>query len=302
MYQWGDAGKYRPLWTGSILVLAVIILAPCVVSAHASSKKVTGQKEQVHKWKGPGTSQNLRNVIVGRCFHYMSMHPGIGQKNCFGIWEELTNAVYRKDPCNVTEEDYKNLVNVTGDIIPCDKTLLWSRTYDLVHRYTKATGNFMTLEDTFLGFLFTGLTWCGKSSTPGMNFKSCPAWNECDQNSISSFWKMASAIFARVSCGVVNVMLNGSTDGAIVRKESIFRTVEIPNMDPAKVSEVKLWVIDDIEGEDRNSCNSDSFLELKRYIEQHKLKYSCIDNYKPVQALQCVSSYDRAACNQCSYH
>ncbi|XP_075050784.1 ADP-ribosyl cyclase/cyclic ADP-ribose hydrolase 1-like [Mixophyes fleayi] len=283
-------------WTRSILALAVIILTPCVVNSHAPSKK-----EQPQKWSGPGTSQNLRNILVGRCFHYMSLYPDVGQKNCYGIWDALINAVYRKNPCNITEEDYEQLANVTGQTIPCDKTLLWSRTNDLVHRYTKATENFVTLEDTFLGFLFNGLMWCGKTSGPGMNFKSCPAWNACDNNAISSFWKMASATFARTSCGVVNVMLNGSTDGAIARKESILRTVEIPSMDPANVSEVKLWVIDDITGEDRNSCNSESLLELKKYIEEHKLKYSCIDNYKPVQALQCVNNYDQAACNQCKY-
>ncbi|XP_068123787.1 ADP-ribosyl cyclase/cyclic ADP-ribose hydrolase 1-like [Hyperolius riggenbachi] len=285
------------LGTRSIIALALIILASCLGETWAAGPT----KLQNKRWKGAGTTQNLKNIIVGRCYHYLSLYPAIGEKDCNGIWQELSDAVFKKDPCNITEADYQKLAEVAGQTIPCDKTLLWSRTDDLVHRYTKATGNFVTLEDTFLGFLFNGLTWCGRPNQPGMNYKSCPAWNECDNNSLTSFWKMASAAFARASCGTVNVMLNGSVDGAIARRESFFRTVEIPSMNPDKVSEVKLWVIDDIEGEDKNSCNTDSLLELKLFIQLHKLKFSCIDNFKPVQALQCVGNYEHAACNQCRY-
>nr|KAG8537342.1 hypothetical protein GDO81_024692 [Engystomops pustulosus] len=51
----------------------------------------------------------------------------------------------------------------------------------------------------------------------------------------------------------------------------------------------------------RNSCDSASLMELENYIEEHKLKYSCIDNYRPVQALQCADNPDHAACNKCTY-
>ncbi|XP_056411157.1 ADP-ribosyl cyclase/cyclic ADP-ribose hydrolase 1-like [Hyla sarda] len=295
---WASRPGIRNLTLGIMLALVLMVLASSVVNAHAA----TGQpKDQAKKYKGAGTTSNLRNIVIGRCYHYMSLYPGIGDKNCTDVWQELLDAVQRKDPCKVAEEDYKRLSLVAAQTIPCNKTLLWSRTNDLVHRYTKATEKFITLEDTFLGFVFNGLMWCGKPLRPGMNFKSCPAWNECDKNSISSFWKMASAAFARESCGVVNVMLNGSADGDIARKESILRTVEVPNMDPTRVSEVKVWVIDDIQGEDKNSCDSKTLLELKDYIEGHKLQYSCIDNYRPVQALQCADNPDHAACNRCNY-
>ncbi|XP_018426666.1 PREDICTED: ADP-ribosyl cyclase/cyclic ADP-ribose hydrolase 1-like isoform X2 [Nanorana parkeri] len=286
----------RLLCRKSILALSVIILASC----YSDAEEECFMKLLNKRYKGPGTTPNLKNIIVGRCYHYMSLYTNKWVKDCSRIWYELTDAVFRKDPCNVTEEDYINLSQVAAQTIPCDKTLLWSRTNDLVHRYTKATENFMTLEDTFLGFLFNGLTWCGKSASSGMNYHSCPAWDECSNNSLSSFWKMASANFAQASCGIVNVMLNGSADGAITRKESILRMVEIPSMDPDKVSEVKLWVIDDIQGQDKNSCHSGSLVELQHYIEGHNLTYSCVDNYKPVQTLQCVDNPDHHVCNQCN--
>ncbi|XP_069601900.1 ADP-ribosyl cyclase/cyclic ADP-ribose hydrolase 1-like [Ranitomeya imitator] len=287
----------KHLWLRSLQALALTVLVLNIADAHAPGP----QKNPSKKYNGAGTTTNLRNIVIGRCYHYMSLHPGIGDKNCSGIWQELVDAVQRKDPCKITEEDYKHLALVAAQTIPCNKTLLWSRTNELVHRYTKATENFITLEDTFLGFVFNGLMWCGKKIRPGMNFKFCPAWNECEHNSISSFWKMTSAAFAQASCGLVNVMLNGSADGDIARKKSILRTVEIPNMDPKTISEVRVWVIDDIQGEDKNSCNSKSLLELQHYIQEHKLKYSCIDNYRPVQALQCSESPDHAACNRCDY-
>ncbi|KAG8453526.1 hypothetical protein GDO86_000235 [Hymenochirus boettgeri] len=79
-----------------------------------------------------------------------------------------------------------------------------------------------------------------------MNPDSCPAWDECDHNPISSFWKKASATFAKSSCGIVKVMLNGSADGGVARKESILRTVEIPSMNQNAVSEIQFWIMDNV--------------------------------------------------------
>ncbi|KAE8629198.1 hypothetical protein XENTR_v10000392 [Xenopus tropicalis] len=191
------------------------------------------------------------------------------------------------------------IINAMINLYICPQSLLWSKTNSLVHRYTKASQDFLTLEDTFLGSMFDGLMFCGKSYSSEMNYDSCPAWDECDHNAISAFWKTASATFAKASCGVVNVMLNGSADGGVARKESILRTVEVPSMNVNAVSEVRLWIMDNLEGPDKNSCNTESVLELKAYIEQHNLAFSCVDNYKPVQLLQCIETPDLPACNIC---
>nr|NP_001244280.1 CD38 molecule b [Xenopus laevis]BAL72803.1 CD38 [Xenopus laevis]BAL72804.1 CD38 [Xenopus laevis] len=280
---------------GIIVTICVIILIISLIAAYTAIKR----KEDTHIWKGQGTTQNLQDIVLGRCYNYVTMNPGIGKKNCDAIWQALTGAVYKKNPCNITQEDYKPLADLALQTIPCNKTLLWSKTNSLVHRYTKASQDFLTLEDTFLGSMFDSLMWCGMSYSSEMNYDSCPAWNECDNNAISAFWKMASATFAKASCGVVNVMLNGSADGGVARKESILRTVEVPSMNVNAVSEVRLWIIDDLEGPDKNSCDTESAVELKDYIEQHKLPFSCIDNYRPVQLLQCIETPDLPACKLC---
>ncbi|KAM8939536.1 ADP-ribosyl cyclase/cyclic ADP-ribose hydrolase 1-like [Pelodytes ibericus] len=274
-----------------ILVLIIIIVASCVICLYSTSRGTNTSKT----WKGRGTTRNLKEIVLGRCYDYLNQNPDMGKKDCNAIWTEFTKVLYHKDPCSITVNNYRTIAGLTEQNVYCNKSLLWSRTNDLVHQYTKAS-DFMTLEDTFLGYLFNGLTWCGMDDSTGMNFESCPAWNECANNTISSFWKMASATFARLSCGLVQVMLNGSVDGDIVRKESILRSIEIPSMNPERVREVTLWIMQDIDGPDRNSCSSPSVLELQSYIEQHNLTYSCIDNYRPVQLLQCMEDPGSLVC------
>lgn len=47
------------------------------------------------------------------------------------------------------------------------QSLFWSKTGDLVHRYTKSNQNFLTLEDTLLGYMADRVSWCGDPSDPG---------------------------------------------------------------------------------------------------------------------------------------
>ncbi|XP_029804383.1 ADP-ribosyl cyclase/cyclic ADP-ribose hydrolase 1 isoform X3 [Suricata suricatta] len=70
------------------------------------------------------------------------------------------------DPCSSTEQDYQPLMELTNQTVPCNKTLLWSKTRDLVHDYAWVQPDLFTLEDTLLGYMADGLTWCGD---PGSN-------------------------------------------------------------------------------------------------------------------------------------
>lgn len=46
--------------------------------------------------------------------------------------------------------------------------MFWSKTKDIVHDYTKKNeACFVTLEDTLLGSVVNGLTWCGKEGSDG---------------------------------------------------------------------------------------------------------------------------------------
>ncbi|NXT85503.1 CD38 hydrolase, partial [Zapornia atra] len=287
------------LLVGSLVVLVALVLAVVLASV------LTHRKQEVSstmmKWKDKGTTKNLQEIILGRCYNYVTArYPELRDKDCLKIWESLKHAFIYKNPCNSTSEDYQPLMELVHHPIPCDKSLFWSKTYDLVHRFTKCNQNFLTLEDTLLGYMADGVSWCGDPSAPGINYESCPKQSECENNTMSVFWKTASKMFAELACGVVQVMLNGSFEAGAFRNNSIFGSIEVFNLNPDKVSTVHIWLMQDIGGPRSESCSGPSIAKLKNILEGSNFKNTCEDNYRPVQLLQCVNNPDHTDCRLCT--
>ncbi|KAJ6659403.1 hypothetical protein lerEdw1_019135 [Lerista edwardsae] len=160
---------------------------------------------------------------------------------------QLQNAFAYRDPCSMTDEDYQPLMDLASHFIPCNKSLFWSKTKDLVHRFTKANHDFLTLEDTLVGYIADELSWCGDLAT-GINYQSCPKWSECENNPGTIYWKMASKMFAEAACGTVQVMLNGSIETGAFRNDSFFGGIEVPNLNPDKISTMHIWLMHDMDG------------------------------------------------------
>ncbi|XP_032629825.1 ADP-ribosyl cyclase/cyclic ADP-ribose hydrolase 1 isoform X2 [Chelonoidis abingdonii] len=257
----------------TILLVIIMVLIVTIVAVLAAVLLANGTKEtsmQLLQWKGRGTTKNLQEVILGRCYNYITtVNPELRDKDCQNIWETMQKAFIYKNPCNITTEDYQPLLDLASHPIPCNKSLFWSKTSDLVHRYTKTNHHFLTLEDTLLGYMADGVSWCGNPSSPGINYESCPKWSECESNPSSVYWKMASKMFAEAACGVVQVMLNGSIEAGAFRSNS-------------------------------ESCTGRSITRLKSILEERNLRVSCEDNYRPVQLLQCASDPDHADCRLCT--
>ncbi|XP_067386394.1 ADP-ribosyl cyclase/cyclic ADP-ribose hydrolase 1 [Emydura macquarii macquarii] len=290
--------RHRALLLVGIMVLLVTLAA--VLAAVLAQGRKESSKKLLH-WKGKGTTENLEQIILGRCYNYVTtVNPALRDKDCQKIWETMKNAFIYKNPCNITIEDYQPLMDLASHPIPCNKSLFWSKTNDLVHRYTKTNHSFLTLEDTLLGYMTDGVSWCGNPSSPGINYKSCPKWSECESNPSSVYWKMASKMFAERACGVVQVMLNGSIDAGAFINSSIFGSIEIFNLDPDKVSTVQIWLMHNIGGPQSESCMGPSITRLKSILEERALSVSCEDNYRPVQLLQCASDPDHADCRLCT--
>ncbi|XP_068799438.1 ADP-ribosyl cyclase/cyclic ADP-ribose hydrolase 1 isoform X3 [Struthio camelus] len=245
-------------WQRTVLLVGIVVLLVSLVVAVILASVLTQGKQEISpkmlKWKDRGTTRNLQEVILGRCYSYvMARHPELGDKDCLKIWESLKHAFIYKNPCNITTEDYQPLMELASHPTPCNKSLFWSKTNDLVHRYTKSNHNFLTLEDTLLGYMADRVSWCGDPSFPGINYESCPKRSECESNPNSVFWKMASKMFAEAACGVVQVMLNGSIEAGAFRSSSIFGSIEISNLNPDKVSAVQIWLMHDIGGPQRKN-------------------------------------------------
>ncbi|ELR55040.1 ADP-ribosyl cyclase 1, partial [Bos mutus] len=113
-------------------------------------------------------------------------------RNCQAIRQAFMSAFISKDPCKATKEDYNSLINLAPPTVPCGQQVFWSKTKELAHEYAKRR-RLMTLEDTLLGYLADGLSWCGEPGSSDLNIWSCPDWRkDCRTNYVSVFWEVLS--------------------------------------------------------------------------------------------------------------
>ncbi|XP_038601460.1 ADP-ribosyl cyclase/cyclic ADP-ribose hydrolase 1-like [Tachyglossus aculeatus] len=265
------------------------------------------EKTELPKWQGRGTTENLQEIILGRCFNFIrTVNPAqLRDTDCTKIWDTFKNAFIQKNPCEITVNDYQPLMELAAhpaNKVPCNKTLLWSKSYELAHRFARAQSDLFTLEDTFLGYIADGISWCGNSESSEVNYQSCPHWDECANSPESVYWKTASKMFAEAACGVVHVMLNGSLGKDAFRNDSVFGSVEVFHLDPEKVHSVQIWVMHNIGGPSSDSCKGSSINNLKSILERRNIKSFCEDNYRPVQFIQCAENPDHRDCRFCERH
>ncbi|XP_037685360.1 ADP-ribosyl cyclase/cyclic ADP-ribose hydrolase 1 [Choloepus didactylus] len=278
-----------------LICLGVLVLVICAVAAGILWPR---RPPELSKWRGRGSTPHFSEIVLGRCFTYTQIvRPELKDKDCQEIWNAFKNAFVSKNQCNITEEDYQPLMELADQTLPCNKSLFWSRTYDLAHRYTQVQSEMFTLEDTLLGYLADGLTWCGDAGTSEMNYQSCPDWREdCSNNPYSIFWKTVSKRFAEAACGMVYVMLNGSRHKAF-DKNSVFGSVEIFNLQPKKVHTLQAWVMHDIGRNSSDSCSGSSINDLRSILSQRDITFTCQNDYRPVRFLQCVSHAEHSSCS-----
>ncbi|CAL9698232.1 unnamed protein product [Knipowitschia caucasica] len=190
--------------------------------------------------------------------------------DCEKTWSTFEQAYVGKDPCQVPPESYQALMEVVPIKPACNRMMFWSKTKDVVHDFTTKNKCYVTMEDTFVGSLLDGLTWCSKEGSKDTFTSGCPEWSDCDNNPVRSFWKTASASFAQAACGKVSVMLNGSI-AAPFSPESMFASVEIKNLNPAKVQKLEVVLLT---GNKISSCSSPSLKNLQRELPQG-IAYGC---------------------------
>ncbi|XP_064305235.1 ADP-ribosyl cyclase/cyclic ADP-ribose hydrolase 2 [Phalacrocorax carbo] len=252
---------------------------------------------QGRKWKGKGTTQNLESVVTGRCYDYIRIvNPAVGEKNCSEIWEAFKNAFINKDPCSILPKDYELFINLSLHPIPPNKSLFWENNHLLVISFAGRGRHYMSLGDTLIGFFGDLLNWCGQANSSGLDYESCPTTEECENNAVESFWRMASITYAQHSSGVIHVLLNGSAVGGAYPDPGFFADYEIPNLQKDKISQVVIWVVDDIEGPDRDSCGIHTVKILEDRLKTLGYDVTCTDNYKPVMFLLCLDYPDDSKC------
>ncbi|XP_054679937.1 ADP-ribosyl cyclase/cyclic ADP-ribose hydrolase 2 isoform X2 [Grus americana] len=252
---------------------------------------------QGRKWKGEGTTQNLEAIVIGRCYEYITiLNPSVGEKNCSEIWEAFKNAFINKDPCSILPKDYELFINLSLHTIPPNKSLFWENNELLVSSFADRGRRYMSVSYTLFGFVGDLLNWCGQANSNGLDYESCPTTEECENNAVESFWRMASATYAQHSSGVIHVLLNGSAVKGAYPDPGFFADYEIPNLQRDKISQIVIWVVDDIEGPDRESCGIHTVKILENRLKTLGYDVTCTDNYKSVMFLLCLDYPDDSKC------
>ncbi|NXJ79906.1 BST1 hydrolase, partial [Trogon melanurus] len=59
-----------------------------------------------------------------------------------------------------------------------------------------------------------------------------------------------------------------------------FADFEIPHFQKDKISQIVIWVVDDIEGPDTESCGTHSVKTLENKLKNLGYDVTCTDNYK----------------------
>ncbi|XP_072352509.1 ADP-ribosyl cyclase/cyclic ADP-ribose hydrolase 2-like [Scyliorhinus torazame] len=280
---------------GNVTMCGLLLLGLMLLS---HTERTLAKDDAKTVWKGKGSTAKLKEIMIGRCFNYLgTINPNAGNKDCAKLWEAFLNAFSKKDPCKITEEDYKPFLNLAGHDIPIDQSIFWSQTKTLILQYTDIIQKVMPLESTLIGYMVDGLNWCGKLSSPDPNFEACPEWNDCVNNAMHSFWRAASESYAMKARGEVTVMLNGSARTDAFRNNSIFSEIELGKLDSKRVTSIHLWIMDNVDGPDKESCGVGSVAVLEKILKEKKMKYTCKDNYKPIKMIQCVFKSDLPTCN-----
>ncbi|XP_060950148.1 ADP-ribosyl cyclase/cyclic ADP-ribose hydrolase 1-like [Limanda limanda] len=212
----------------------------------------------------PHKPERLEATFISRCELFQGY-------DCQKLWSAFQQAYVGKDPCKVPMESYDPLIAAAPFKPACNRMMFWSKTKDLVQEFTEKRGCFLTLEETVLGFVLDGLTWCGKEGSSETFTSGCPGWGECENNPVGSFWKRASAAFADVACGDVSAVLNGSIETPFSPK-SIFGSIELKMFNSTKVRSLNIVLVSQENAV--SNCTNASFKDLQRELDAG-IKYNC---------------------------
>ncbi|XP_070842433.1 ADP-ribosyl cyclase/cyclic ADP-ribose hydrolase 1-like [Chaetodon trifascialis] len=221
--------------------------------------------------------EQFETTFINRCEKFKGY-------DCNKLWTAFEQAYVGQDPCKVTVEDYDPFIAAASFKPACNRMMFWSKTKDIVHAFTAKNPCFVTLEDTVLGGVADGLTWCGKEGSSETFTTGCPGWSDCENNTVRSFWNKASAAFADAACGNVTAMLNGAVDTPF-SSTSIFGSIEMPRFTSPTVKRLNIVLL--TQTNSGANCTNASLKELQNTLAKG-ITYSCSEMTE-AQLQQCSS-------------
>ena len=67
--------------------------------------------------QAPGSTPKIKEIVLGRCFDFQNEKLGPDKskwKDCNKIWEAFHKGFAYKNPCKLTQDDYKPFFSATG--------------------------------------------------------------------------------------------------------------------------------------------------------------------------------------------
>jgi len=161
------------------------------------------------------------------------------------------------------------------------------------------SGTFVSLEDTFSGYLLNELTFCSTNKS-GNNFSldSCP--QDCVTKN-SAFWNAASIDFAKKARGHVYVMLNGTRKYGALLNTSTFFKHELPYLNSASINKLTVFLLHTSGQEKHETCEQPKTLNtLAKILFEKNITYVCEDNLDYMTFLLCFYNPQSSECQRIS--
>ncbi|KAM7390212.1 hypothetical protein PAMA_008408 [Pampus argenteus] len=256
------------------VVAAVLLLLVAVIVAVSLALTLRQKTKQFH------------DTFLSRCEAFKGY-------DCQKVWTTFEQAYVGRDPCEVPVENYNPLIAAVPFKPACNRVMLWSKTKDVVQDFAEKTACYMTLEETLLGFVLDGLTWCGKEGSTETITTGCPDWSTCENNPVRSFWLKVSAALADSACGDVTAMLNGSI-AAPFSPTSIFGSIEVKRLKSPRVTSLNIVLVR--QQNNVANCTNASFKDLQKELDQG-IKYSCKD--VPMSQIEECGNSPEKPCGSC---
>ncbi|CAL8293943.1 unnamed protein product [Lota lota] len=211
--------------------------------------------------------------------------------DCVKVWSAFEQAYVGRDPCQVPKEAYNNLLSIAPPQPACNRMLFWSGTKEVAHQVAK--GCYQTMEDSLLGSVLDGKTWCGKEGSSNTYTSGCPGWSECENNPVKSFWERASAEFAAIACGEATVLLNGAS-ATPFRPSSIFASIEVKKFTSDRMTSLTVVLV--TKDNAVANCEDKSLKNLQKELNPG-INYIC-KMVTESELLTCRKDHDRP-CRPC---
>ncbi|XP_056289957.1 ADP-ribosyl cyclase/cyclic ADP-ribose hydrolase 1-like [Pseudoliparis swirei] len=240
--------RRRRLFLGAFALLLVVVVILAVLYVVG-----VGPKEPA-----------LKPTFMERCEAFKGYE-------CEDVWNAFQLGYVGKDPCGVTHEAYDPLMVGVPFRSTCNRLMFWSKTKDVVHNFTKESSCYVTVEETLLGSVLDGLTWCGKEGSNETFTTGCPGWTDCENNPVRSFWNRVSADFADSACGDVAAMLNGSI-ATPFHPDSVFASNEVKRFHFPRVKRLQVVLVS--QENSATNCTNASLKNLQKELDP-KISYEC---------------------------